>query len=277
MSNLINIPDKKKIKLWIPISITLFILFVILIFQIVVIIQPGYCGAVIQLGKVQEYVFTEGLHVKIPFIQSVKPMEVRVQKIETKQNASSRDLQIVNTIIAVNYHLDASRVNWLFKEVGVFYAERVLDPAIAESLKAVTAQYTAEELISKRSEVSLKIKETLGAKLETYYMVLDEVNLTEFQFSAEFNDAIEKKQVAEQQVLKATLDLQRIEIEAQQKIEQAKAEAESLRLQKQEVTAELVELRKIEAQMEAIRKWDGRMPTVTGGAMPFIDINTLTK
>ncbi|MDR2737014.1 MAG: prohibitin family protein [Gracilibacteraceae bacterium] len=275
MVNAIKIPTKKNLKFWLPVSVILFVFVIVLLFQTVVIIQPGYCGAVIQLGQVQEYVFSEGLHTKVPFIQSVKPMEVRVQKIETKQNASSRDLQIVNTVIAVNYHLDASRVNWLFKEVGVFYSERVLDPAIAESLKAVTAQYTAEELISKRSEVSLKIKETLSDKLETYYMVLDEVNLTEFQFSAEFNDAIEKKQVAEQQVLKATLDLQRIEIEAKQKIEQAKAEAESLRLQKQEVTPELVELRKIEAQMEAIRKWDGKMPTVTGGALPFIDINSL--
>ena len=273
--SVVDFPSKKKIQFWLPVSIALFVLLIVLIVQTVVIIQPGYCGAVIQLGKVQEFVFEEGLHIKIPFVQRVMPMEVRVQKIETKQNASSRDLQVVNTIIAVNYHLDASRVNRLISEVGTFYAERVLDPAIAEALKAVTAQYTAEELISKRSEVSLKIKDTLGAKLQTYYMVLDEVNLTEFQFSTEFNDAIEKKQVAEQQVLKATLDLQRIEIEAQQKIEQAKAEAESLRLQKQEVTKELVELRRIEAQMEAIRKWDGKMPTVTGGALPFIDVKSL--
>ncbi|MCL1916929.1 MAG: prohibitin family protein [Peptococcaceae bacterium] len=275
MEKVVNFPSGKNSRFWLVVAGVVLVLLIILISQTVVIIQPGYCGAVIQLGKVQDFVFTEGLHLKVPFIQQVSPMEVRVQKIETKQNASSRDLQIVNTVIAVNYHLDSSRINRLFSEVGVNYSERVLDPAIAEALKAVTAQYTAEELISKRSEVGLKIKETLGAKLETYYMVLDEINLTEFQFSAEFNDAIEKKQVAEQQVLKATLDLQRIEIEAQQKIEQAKAEAESLRLQKQEVTNELVELRRIEAQLEAIRKWDGKMPTVTGGALPFIDIKDL--
>ena len=99
------------------------------------------------------------------------------------------------------------------------------------------------------------------------------MNLTEFTFSAEFNAAIEQKQIAEQQALKASLDLQRIQIEAQQKIEQAKAEAESLRLQRQEVTADLVELRKIEAQMEAIKKWDGRLPNVTGGAMPFLNVD----
>jgi len=104
-------------------------------------------------------------------------------------------------------------------------------------------------------------------------MTLDEINITEFKFSNEYNNAIEQKQIAEQNALKAKLDLQRIEVEAQQKIEQAKAEAESLRLQKQEVTQELIDLRKIEAQMKAIEKWDGKMPTVTGGATPFIDIN----
>jgi len=158
--------------------------------------------------------------------------------------------------------------------VGLAYGERIVDPAIGESVKAITAQYTAEELISKRSEVSSKIKEILSAKLATYYMVLDEINITEFKFSEEFNNAIEQKQIAEQQALKANLDLQRIEIEAKQKIEQAKAEAESLRLQKQEVTPELVQLREIEAKLKAIEKWDGKLPNVTGGAIPFIDVNS---
>jgi regulator of protease activity HflC (stomatin/prohibitin superfamily) len=105
-------------------------------------------------------------------------------------------------------------------------------------------------------------------------MVLDEINITEFKFSSEFNQAIEQKQIAEQQALKANLDLQRIEVEAKQKIEQAKAEAESLKLQKDQITPELVELRKIEAQLEAIKKWDGKLPSVNGsGVVPFINID----
>ncbi|EMT50987.1 hypothetical protein I532_20316 [Brevibacillus borstelensis AK1] len=244
-----------------------------LIFQSVTIIQAGHRGVVLQLGAVQPQVFDEGLHFRIPFIQTVIPMEVRVQKSETSQTSASRDLQTVATTIAVNHHLDGNNVNRLYQEVGMDYAARIVDPAIAEALKAVTAQYTAEELISKRSEVSAKVKEVLKEKLASYYIVLDEINIREFKFSEEFDRAIEAKQVAEQQALKSKLDLERIKIEKEQEITKAQAQAEALRLQKQEVTPELIQLRQIEAQLEAIRRWDGKLPNVTGGAAPFINVD----
>lgn len=244
-----------------------------LIFQSVTIIQAGHRGVVLQLGAVQPQVFDEGLHFRIPFIQTVIPMEVRVQKSETSQTSASRDLQTVATTIAVNHHLDGNNVNRLYREVGMDYAARIVDPAIAEALKAVTAQYTAEELISKRSEVSAKVKEVLKEKLASYYIVLDEINIREFKFSEEFDRAIEAKQVAEQQALKSKLDLERIKIEKEQEITKAQAQAEALRLQKQEVTPELIQLRQIEAQLEAIRRWDGKLPNVTGGATPFINVD----
>lgn len=237
------------------------------------IISAGHSGIVLQLGAVQPKVLQEGLHFKIPFIQTVIPMEVRVQKSEMSQTSASRDLQTVSTTIAVNHHLDQNSVNKLYQQVGLEYNSRIVDPAIAEALKAVTAQYTAEELISKRSEVSGKVKELLTQKLSTYYIILDEINIREFTFSDEFNRAIESKQIAEQQALKSKLDLERIKIEKEQEITRAQAQAEALRLQKQEVTPELIQLRQIEAQLEAIRKWDGKMPNVTGGAMPFIDVS----
>lgn len=245
----------------------------ILIFQSITIVQAGHRGVVLQLGAVQPQVFDEGLHFKIPFIQTVVPLEVRVQKSETSQTSASRDLQTVATTIAVNHHLDGNNVNKLYQQVGMDYATRIVDPAIAEALKAVTAQYTAEELISKRSEVSMKVKEVLHSKLAVYNIVLDEINIREFKFSEEFDRAIESKQVAEQQALKSKLDLERIKIEKEQEITKAQAQAEALRLQKQEVTPELIQLRKIEAQLEAIRKWDGKMPNVTGGATPFINVD----
>lgn len=248
-------------------------LIIILALNSFVIVNAGQRGIVLQLGAVRPVVLDEGLHFKLPFVQTVIPVEVRVQKSQSDQTAASRDLQTVTTTVAVNFHLDPTQVNKLYQNVGLAYGERIVDPAIGESVKAITAQYTAEELISKRSEVSAKIKETLSSKLATYYMVLDEINITEFKFSDEYNNAIEQKQIAEQQALKASLDLQRVEIEAKQKIEQAKAEAESLRLQKQEVTPELVKLREIEAQMKAIEKWDGKLPNVTGGAIPFIEVD----
>lgn len=240
-----------------------------------VIVQPGHRGIVVQLGAVQPGVLEEGFHFKIPFLQTVVPTEVRVQKAQSEQTAASKDLQVVTTTVAVNYHLDPNAVDKLYQEVGLSYQDRIVEPAIGEALKSVTAQYTAEELISKRPEVSAKIKETLSGKLSQYHIVLDEINITEFKFSEEYNQAIEQKQIAEQQALKAELDLQRIEIEAKQKIEQAKAEAESLRLQKQEVTPELIKLREIEAEIKAIEKWDGKLPSVTGDAVPFIDINNI--
>jgi len=266
------VPKMKMGKNFIAFGIVIVFL-VILALDAFVIVNAGQRGIVLQLGAVRPIVLTEGLHFKIPFIQDVIPVEVRVQKSQSEQTAASKDLQIVTTTVAVNFHLDPNQVNKLYQNVGLSYGERIVDPAIGEAVKAITAQYTAEELISKRSEVSAKIKETLSSKLATYYAVLDEINITEFKFSQEFNNAIEQKQIAEQQALKANLDLQRIEIEAKQKVEQAKAEAESLRLQKQEVTPELVKLREIEAKIKAIEKWDGKLPNVTGGAVPFIDVN----
>ncbi|GBF11789.1 prohibitin family protein [Tepidibacillus infernus] len=276
MDNEKVIDMKPKMNLKTGRTISMFVilgLIVLLALNSFVIVEAGNRGIVLQLGAVKPIVLNEGLHFKIPFIQEVIPAEVRVQKAQSEQTAASKDLQVVTTVVAVNFHLNPEEVNKLYQNVGLAYKERIVDPAIGEALKAVTAQYTAEELISKRPEVSTKVKEQLAKKLANYNMVLDEINITEFKFSNEFNNAIEQKQVAEQQALKAKLDLQRIEIEAKQKIEQAKAEAESLRLQKQEVTPELVELRKIEAQMEAIKKWDGKLPNVTGGATPFIDVN----
>ncbi|RNC63156.1 MAG: hypothetical protein AWM53_01542 [Candidatus Dichloromethanomonas elyunquensis] len=270
--------SKKTLLKIVPFVLLIGLIAAIIGFKGYVIVEPGNRGIVVQLGAVQPYVLNEGLHFKLPFVQDIIPIEVRVQKVQSDEITSSKDLQVVNTVIAVNYRLNPENVNKLYQEVGLDYKDRVVDPAIGESLKAVTAQYTAEELISKRSEVSYNVKETLGKKLSTYYMILDEINITEFKFSPEFNQAIEEKQIAEQQALKANLDLQRVQVEAKQKIEQAKAEAESLTLQKDAVTPELVELRKVEAQLEAIKKWDGKLPSVTGNsAVPFLNIDQYLK
>jgi regulator of protease activity HflC (stomatin/prohibitin superfamily) len=240
-------------------------------------VKSGYRGVLLQLGAVKPTILTEGFHFKIPFIQTVQPFEVRVQKEESSQTAASKDLQMVTANVAVNYSVDPGAVNTLYQEVGLDYRSLIVDPAIAESLKAVTAQYTAEELISKRPEVSAKVKEMLAVKLTKYYMILEEINIKEFAFSEEFNKAIESKQTAEQNALRAQRDLERIKIEAEQKVAQAGAEAEALRLKKQEVTPELIQLKQIEVQEKALEKWDGRLPSVTGGATPFIDVNGLTK
>lgn len=245
----------------------------VLVFSSLTTVSSGNRGVLLQLGAVKPTILTEGLHFKIPFIQSVQQIEVRVQKEESSQSAASKDLQIVTTKVAVNYSVDPVAVNKLYQEIGLDFRSRIVDPAIAESLKAVTAQYTAEELISKRPEVSSQVKDMLSKKLTKYYMKLEDINIKEFAFSDEFNKAIEAKQTAEQNALKAQRDLDRIKIEAQQQVAKAGAEAEALKLKKQEVTAELIQLKQIEVQEKALEKWDGKLPNVTGGATPFIDIN----
>lgn len=264
-------PNPKNVTRTI-ISLVVLVVIVLLGFRSFTIVEAGYRGIVLQLGAVQPQVLEEGLHFKIPFIQKVIPMEVRVQKAESSQVSASRDLQTVTTTLAVNYHLDGVTANNLYRTVGLEYKARVVDPAISEALKGITAQYTAEDLIAKRSEVSSKVKDALATKLGMYNMILDEINITEFKFSEEFDRAIEQKQIAEQQALKSKLDLERIKIEKEQEITRAQAQAEALRLQKQEVTPELIKLREIEAQLKAIEKWNGSLPNVTGGATPFINV-----
>jgi len=239
-----------------------------------VVVAAGHRGVLLQFGAVQPTVFNEGIHFKIPFMQTVVPVEVRVQKAESDANAASKDLQTVSTRIAVNYHIDPEQVNHLYQKVGTSFEDRVVAPSVQESLKAVTARFTAEQLITQREKVSEEVKTLVRQKIAVYGLLLDDINITNFHFSDEFNKAIESKQTAEQNALKAQRDLERIKIEAEQKVAQAKAEAEALRIQKQEVTPELIQLRQIEAQLKAIEKWDGHLPTTTGGAIPFVNVNS---
>ncbi len=241
-----------------------------------VIVGPGQRGVLMNFGAVSPNVWGEGLHFKIPVYQNVVRMDVRVQKEVTEASSASKDLQDTHSTIAVNFNIIPDKAGWVFQNIGMGYKERVIDPVTQEVVKAVTAKFTAVELITNREKVRTEIKEVLKARLLDYNIAVVDVSIVNFKFSAQFTQAIENKQTAEQMALKAQRDLDRIKIEAQQKVAQAQAEAEALRLQRQNVTAELVELRRIEAMQEAIRKWNGVMPNVTGGALPFIDARSYT-
>jgi len=246
-------------------------LLVILVSASVVIVGPGQRGVLLNFGAVQPTVWDEGLHFKIPGYQNIVRMDVRVQKEVTEAASASKDLQDLHSTIAVNFNVIPDKAGWVFQNIGMGYKERVIDPVTQEVVKAVTAKYTAVELITEREKVRSGIKELLKARLLDYNIAVVDVSIVNFKFSAQFTQAIENKQTAEQMALKASRDLDRIKIEAQQKVAAAQAEAESLRLQRQNITPDLVELRRIEAMQEAIRKWNGVMPSVTGGALPFID------
>ncbi|MEW6608747.1 MAG: prohibitin family protein [bacterium] len=239
-----------------------------------VIVGPGERGVVTRFGAVQDSIKNEGLNFKIPIIEKVILVDVKVRKRESRASAASKDLQTVSTEIALNYGLNPIMVNKLWQEIGPDFESRIVDPAIQESVKAVTARFTAEELVQKREEVKQQVEQLLDVRLKEKYLVVDAVSITDFNFSADFNAAIEAKQQAEQLALKAKRDLERIKTEAEQKVAQAQAQAEALRLQKEQVTPQLVELRKIEAQMAAIEKWNGVLPQyVGGGPVPFIDVS----
>lgn len=253
------------------------VIFLFFVFKPWVQIGAGERGVVQNFGAVQNVVLGEGLHFKIPVVQSVTPVNVQIQKAETDAASSSSDLQDVNLSVALNYHIIPDKANIVYQSIGINYKDRIIDPALQEVMKAVTAKYTAEELITKRPAVSAEMREDLTGRLLKSNIAVDAFSIVNFSFSQTFTDAIEAKQTAEQNALKAERDLDRIKVEAEQTIAAATAEAEALRLQKMNISPDLIELRKIDANLKAIEKWNGILPDVTGGAVPFIGIDEYKK
>ncbi len=254
------------------------------LFLFIIILKPwvqvgaGERGIVQNFGAVQDIVLNEGIHFKIPVVQTVVMMDVKIQKEVTDAAASSSDLQDVDLSVALNFHIIPDKANLVYQTIGIQFKERIIDPAIQEVMKAVSARYTAEELITKRPAVSAEIQTALTERLLESYISVDAFSIISFSFSQTFTDAIEAKQTAEQNALKAKRDLDRIKVEAEQTIAAATAEAEALRLQKMNISPDLIELRKIEANLKAIEKWNGILPSVTGsGAIPFIGVGDVLK
>jgi prohibitin 2 len=254
------------------------IILILIFFRPWVQVGPGQRGIVLNFGAVQNQVLEEGLHLRIPLMQEVVFMDVKLQKAETDAAAASADLQDVSSRVALNYHIVPDKANIVYQKIGLQFKERIIDPAILEVVKAVTAKYTAEELITKRPAVSEAMRMALMDRLIVNNIAVDAFSIVIFSFSKIFTEAIESKQTAEQLALKAKRDLDRIKIEAEQKITAARAEAESLRLQRANISPDLIELRKIEANMKAIDKWNGVLPQVTGGgAIPLIGLGDTLK
>jgi len=259
-------------------------------------IVPGERGVLLTLGKPDAQPTTEGLHFKIPFVQKVIKMDIQTQKYDAKASAASSDLQVVSTDIAVNYHLASDSVVRIYTELGFDYGTRVIQPAVQETVKAATAHYTAEELITKRNLVKDEIDKSLSDRLLPRGIIMETTSITNFDFSEQFNQAIEQKVTAEQNALTqknklaqvqyeaqqvvATADGQRdaaiaaAEAEAKQKILVAESEAKALELQKTQITPELLQLRAIEVQSKLADKWNGQLPMYNLGSnsLPLLNI-----
>lgn len=233
------------------------------------IVEPGTVGVVTKFGSVQEEVLQPGLHFKVPIMTKVIPIDTRVQKKEDDATASSKDLQIVRSKVALNYHIDPIKGAIIYSELGPQYPETIVSPAIQESIKSTTSKYTAEQLITQRAEVKEAVTTDLTSRLKRKNIMVTDFSIIDFNFSDEFNNAIEAKQVAEQEAFRAKNDLERIKIEADQEqtkaegeaqaqLAKARAEAESQQMLRETLTPEVLQLRMIE-------RWDGVLPVYSGG------------
>ena len=223
----------------------------------------------------------EGIHFVIPFQDEVVQMEVRTLKYDTSTRSASKDLQTVQTTVTVNYHPDTERVHYLYKEIGLSYESRVIQPAIDETVKQVSANYNAEELITKRPLVKSDIENAIRERLNQFYIDTEVISITDFEFSPLFAKAIESKVEAEQKAQKAENDLIRIEVEARQleaqavglaaaNIAEAQGEAEAISVINSALSSNPYYLEWLKTQA-----WDGKLPLVVGeGGTPFISIPT---
>lgn len=225
----------------------------------VIVIGAGERGVVFSnVSGVQDRVLDEGVHFRVPFVESIKSFDVRVQKHEVTAQAASRDLQTVTTKVVVNYHLEAGKVNKIYQSFpdADSIVDRVIIPNTSEVVKAATAQYTAENLLKQRAELKSKIDTGLSERLKSYNVVLDDVSIVDLDFSPVFNAAIEAKAAAEQEAQAQKNKLESVKYQAQQRVEQAQAEATAIKIQTEALSQNqnLIELKKAEALLESARK-----------------------
>jgi regulator of protease activity HflC (stomatin/prohibitin superfamily) len=240
-------------------------------FSTFTVISAGHTGVQVTLGEVNPVPLTEGVHFVNP-ISAIKDVDVRLQKAELKgASAGTKDLQVVHTDIVVNFRLDAKNVAHIYKEFGLNVDEKVLGPGINEAFKSVTGHFTSEELITKRDLVSQEILAHLVTKMAPFNITVSNISLVNFGFSPEYQRAIEAKVISVQQTAKAEQDLRRIEVEAKSRVAQAKGEAEAIQIQAAAIQSNGGQNY---VQLQAIGKWDGKLPvTMMGGqTVPFVNI-----
>ena len=262
-----------------------------------VVVESGHVGVVRTLGAVQPDPLAAGFHLKKPVLDRVEQLDVRLRKAEADASAASKDLQVVSTKVAVQYSLIGSVMPLTYRKIGAraeVVEQNVIYPAILESVKSITAKYTAEELVTRRAEVKVQIQQAIESNVNTTLeqkevvgaVALANVAITDFEFSAEFNRAIEEKVRAEQEALKAQNEkLRRVtqaeaaaaertlaaDAEAYQIEVESKARAEAIRREAEALkdNPDLIRLRIAE-------KWDGKLPQFSGGnAVPFLNIDAL--
>lgn len=230
-------------------------------------VPTGHTGLVVTFGKVSETPVSNGIHCKIPFVQKSVVINNQVQRADVQGEAASKDLQTVYSNISVNFNILSDKSVDLYKRVGTSYVDVIIRPAVQEGVKATLAQFTAEELITRRAEVSEIMKEIINEKVSTYGIHIAELNIIDMTFSEGFNNAIEAKGVMEQQVLTEKQNLEKQKVSAEAKRVEAQAEADANTIRSNSITNNIL-------LSDFIKKWDGKMPVVTSEGN-MIDISTL--
>jgi regulator of protease activity HflC (stomatin/prohibitin superfamily) len=258
----------------------LLIIIIIVLWGTFVIVPAGHRGVVLWWGGVENRIMGEGLNFKVPIAESVIKVDVKVRPHPFKEiDASSREYQMVKMTGMMNFHIDPSFVNDLYQKVGLDFADKVIDPAFNDFVKEVVPTYPIGEILPKREEIRQRAMKKLGDNLSRYHIIVDDIYFSNIRFSPEYEKAIEAKQVAQQQVETQKQVLAQREIEAQQKVATAKGEAESILVvaqgQAKANDALSRSISPILVQYKTIEKWNGILPQVSGGAVPFIDLGKM--
>ena len=276
---MIDIGKGKKSKA--PMIITAIVIVVLVLVAIlasVKIVPAGCTGVVTTFGEVSDTSLTEGLHFVVPFAQKVEVISNKIQIYEATADAVSKDLQAVSTKIAVNYRIRSEASARIFRDIGVDYKDVILMPTVQEGMKSVCAKYNAEQLISQRASVAEEIKTELEGKVNEYGIEIEKFNIVNFDFSKEFNEAIEAKQVAEQNLIKTRTEQNQAivvaEAEAKKKVIAAEADAKAIkaRADAQAAANKTISesLNPSLIQYQTIERWNGVLPKVAGSANPLI-------
>lgn len=235
-----------------------FVIGLILLFCSFSFVKSGEVGLRVRFGKIVDTSLKEGINFKVPFIEKIEKVNIKVQKAELETESSSKDLQTITTQLAVNYRVDGDKASELYRNVGNSYETTILTPAIQESIKAIISEYTAEQTITMRNEVSDKCLDEIQNKVQKYGIIITDFNIIDLDFSEAYNQAIEEKQVAEQKVLTAQQELEKQKIEAEKKIVEAEATKKANELLEKSLTDKIL-------TEEFIKKWNGQLPSTYAG------------
>ena len=234
-------------------------------------IPTGHTGVVATFGKVEDFTLEAGIHFINPLSRVIK-IDNRTQKETVEFSAFSSDIQEVEVVYTLNYSIDKANAQNLYKTVGLNYYETVIQPKVIENVKKVMAQYTAEKLVASRSEVAQNIEKELTVDLAKYNINVVATSIENFDFTDAFTNAVEAKQVAEQNKLKSQTEAETAVIKAQAEADVKLIEAEATAKANDLLTESLTEdiLQKL-----AIEKWDGKMPTVISDGSNILDLTGL--